>query len=161
MKGQLKYLLFPILLVVIYNACVKKKTYSDIPEIGFKYFTPFANDSAVLDITYSDGNGDIFKNDGDTAYNVFMHYYYKDTVSLKYVRYDSIYTVIPPLYYTMRKPKDSYDGKPISGDVAFQINKFRPSHILKAFKYSKYVIYIIDNAGHKSNVLTTPELYVP
>lgn len=161
MKHKLKYFILPISLFLVYTACVKKKTYSDSPEIAYKSFTPFPKDSAALAITFSDGNGDIGKEEGDTTKNVFLKYYYKDTVSLKYVSYDSIYPPVVPNNFTIRKPKDSYLGKPISGEVSIAISKFRPSSKLKAFKYSKYVMYIIDNAGHKSNVLTTPELYVP
>jgi hypothetical protein len=162
MLGKLKYLIAIIILGAGFHCCVKKKTYSQSPQLEFKNFYPFQGDSADMVIGFSDGDGDIGKAAGDTTRNLWMNYYYKDTLTGKYVAWidpfaptssDSLRTG-----YTIRKPADDYEGKPISGEVSVRIHKYRHSKKIKAVKY---VIYMYDNKGNKSNVVTTPELFVP
>lgn len=160
MFGKIKYFLVIAGLVACFFACVKKKTYSQNPEIEFKSFTPLLGDTAAeLVIGFSDGDGDIGKEKEDKAINLFMTYYYFDTVTKNFHGFFSAFTNdtvrIP---YTIRKPIDDYNGKPISGEVAVRINQYRPT---KTHKRIKYVMYMLDNANNKSNVLTTPELQVP
>ena len=159
MLKVIKYILiFTVLTGGLYS-CVKKKTYSQSPQVEFKDFILFAGDSADMVISFSDGDGDIGKVAGDSTQNLWMNYYYKDTLTGKYRAYydhtnnDSLRTG-----YIIRKPSDNYEGKPISGEVAVRIGKYRHSVKIKAIKY---VIYMYDNQGNKSNVLTTPELLVP
>lgn len=162
MFQKIKHLLLFLTLTVGVYSCAKKKTFSQSPIIEYKSFTPFVGDSADMVIGFSDGDGDIGKAQEDKTNNLFMTYYYKDTVTLKYVAFynpllpvgsDSLRTP-----YTIRKPSDDYSGKPISGEVSVRISQFRHS---KKYKSIKYVIYMLDNGGHKSNILTTPELIVP
>lgn len=160
MFGKIKYVLIIIATLAGIYSCVKKKTYSQNPEIEFKSFTPLLGDTAAdLVIGFSDGDGDIGKDKEDKATNLFMTYYYFDTVTNNFHAYYSPFTLdtvrIP---YTVRKPVDDYSGKSISGEVAVRINQYRPS---KKHKRIKYVMYLLDNANHQSNVLTTPELQVP
>lgn len=160
MFNKIKYILPLALLITLYYSCVKKTTYLLTPEIAFKSFTyfPNTNDSAMMVITYKDGDGDIGKETGDSTKNLYMNYYYKDTITQKYVAYYSTATDSLKTGYTIRKPDVSYKGKPISGEVAVGISKCRHS---KKYKLIKYVIYMFDNAGNKSNVITTEELAVP
>ena len=162
MFNKIKYVFALFLLAGLYYSCVKKTTYLLTPEIEYKSFTylpiPSAPDSAMMVITYKDGDGDIGKEADDQTYNLYMNYYYKDTVTQKYVAYYSLATDSLKTGYTIRRPDVSYKGKPISGEVAVGISKCRHS---KKYKLIKYVIYMYDNAGNKSNVITTPELSVP
>lgn len=159
MFQKIKHLLLILALMACAYTCVKKKTYSQKPEIEYMNFTPFPGDSGDMVIGFSDGDGDIGAKVGDTTKNLYMTYYYKDTITLKYVAFfdafnnDSLRTG-----YTIRKPTDSYEGKPISGEVAVRISKYRHS---KKYKAVKYVIFMFDSKGNKSNILTTPELLVP
>jgi hypothetical protein len=160
MFGKIKYILMMAGLMACFYACVKKKTFSQNPEITYKSFTPLLGDTAAeLVIGFSDGDGDIGKEKEDKANNLFMTYYYYDTVTQNFHAFFSAFTNdtvrIP---YTIRKPIDDYEGKPISGEVAVKINQYRPT---KTHKRIKYVMYLVDNANNKSNVLTTPELLVP
>jgi hypothetical protein len=159
MLKKIKYALIVTLLIGGIYSCVKKKTYSQSPEIGFKDFIPFTGDSADMVISFSDGDGDIGREAGDSAKNLWMNYYYKDTLTGKYrLYYDASSNDSLRTGYIIRKPTDNYEGKPISGEVAVRISKFRHSKKIKNFKY---VIYMIDNGGNRSNVVTTPELLVP
>ncbi|HWY11498.1 MAG TPA: hypothetical protein VN026_09240 [Bacteroidia bacterium] len=159
MFQKIKHLLLILALIAGVYACVKKKTFSQKPEITYKSFTPFVGDSADMVIGFSDGDGNIGAAIGDTTKNLFMNYYYKDTISQKFVAfYDAFGNDSLKTGYTIRKPSDSYEGKSISGEVAVRISKYRHS---KRIKTIKYVIYMFDEKGNKSNVLTTPELTVP
>ena len=155
---QKKYLFVLILPVSLYFSCVKKKTYLISPEIAYKNFTPFKGDSADMAVTFSDGDGDIGKDPGDSTKNLYMNYYYKDTITQKFIAFYSTTTDSLKTGYTIRKPDVSYKGKPISGEVNVRISKYRHSAKIKTVKY---VIYMYDNAGNKSNIVITPEFAVP
>jgi len=136
----------------------KLKTFSQTPVIEYKSFNPLLGDTAAdLVITFSDGDGDIGKEKEDKANNLFMTYYYFDGTKFR-AFFDSFNNDTLRIPYTIRKPIDDYEGKPISGEVAVKLNQYRPT---KTHKRIKYVMYMLDNANHKSNVLTTPELQVP
>lgn len=159
MKLKNYHILVFVGLLFAYSACVKKKTYSQNPEIAFKAFYPFKGDTADLVITFKDGDGDIGKIQEDTTKNLFITYYYKDTITLKYVAFYS-FTLNDTIRsdYTVRKPSNEYEGKPISGEISVRINEYRHDPSIKKLKY---VLYLVDNANHKSNVITTPELTAP
>lgn len=140
-------------------ACIKRKTYSNTPEIEYKAFYPYPGDSADFVIKFNDGDGDIGTDDGDTTKTFYVNYYYKDTVTGKYVGYfspflnDTLRTG-----YIIKKPSNEYLGKPISGEISVRLQQYRHS---KKIKHVKYVTYLFDKKGKKSNVVTTPEITVP
>lgn len=159
MKLKIIHILMFAAFTTLYMACVKKKTYAESPQIDFKAFYPFTGDTAALEITFNDGDGDIGKQQEDQTKNLFMTYYFFDTVIGKFrAWYKPEINDTVRLDYTIRKPKDEYTGKPISGEISVLINEYRPS---KKHKRIKYVLYLVDNANHKSNILTTPELAAP
>jgi hypothetical protein len=158
MHFKFKYLLLcsVAFLALVYSACVKKKVYPQEPQIDYKDFHVIAADSAQLTITFSDGDGDI---GSDGTQNMFINYYYKDSITGKYTGYyNPTINDTVRFNYTIKKPADSYQGKSISGEISVVIKEFRHS---KKAKNLKYTIYIKDEAGHKSNLLSTPELTVP
>lgn len=160
MFRKIKYALLLAGLLSCFYACVKKKTFSQNPQIDFISFTPLLGDTAAdLVISFSDGDGDIGKEKEDKANNLFITYYYFNTTLNKFTAfYDPFINDTVRIPYTIRKPVDDYNGKPISGEVAVRINQYRPT---KTHKKIKYVMYMFDNANNQSNVLTTPELLVP
>ncbi|MGZ4085822.1 MAG: hypothetical protein ACXVPD_00070 [Bacteroidia bacterium] len=158
MHPQLKYGIFALAFLVLAYGCVKKKTYTSVPAIEFKSFV-INGDAADLSITFTDGDGDIGHETDDNTYNLYMTYYYFDAVSGKFTAvYDQANndTIRNPAI--VRRPADYQPGKPISGEITENISAYRHS---KTVKRLKYVVYIFDNAGHKSNVLTTPEIAAP
>lgn len=161
-KSVLNYVCIGAFICVGVFACVKKTTYSTTPEISYNSFIPFVGDSADIDINFKDGDGDIGVSSSDSTRTMWINYYYKDTVTQKYVAFcygctstnhDSLKTS-----YVIRAPKDSYLGKPISGEIIVRLQQFRHS---RKIKNVKYVVYLYDKAGNKSNVIETPELIVP
>lgn len=158
-KSFFNYLfIFGIIGLVIYS-CVKKTTYPKIPEIEYKDFFPFLGDSADLQIKFTDGDGDIGVEQEDSTRTLFYTYYYKDTITQQYTAYYS--TALNDtlrIGYVVNAPTDSYLGKPISGEINVRLQKYRHS---KKIKKIKYVIYLFDKAGNKSNIVTSPEIDVP
>jgi hypothetical protein len=158
-KSVLNYVCVGALICIGVFACVKKTTYSTTPEISFNSFTPYVGDSADIDINFKDGDGDIGVGSNDSMRTMWINYYYKDTVTQKYVAFcygcgtDSLKTS-----YVIRAPKDSYLGKPISGEIIVRLQQYRHSRKIKNIKY---VVYLFDKAGHESNIIETPELIVP
>lgn len=158
-KSFVNYLFFSGLLGMIVLSCVKKTTYPKDPQIEYKDFFPFPGDSGEIQIKFTDGDGNIGVSAEDTTRTLFVTYYYKDTISQKYVGYYSqIFNDTLRTGYVVRAPEDSYQGKPISGEVSVRLQQYRHS---KKIKNVKYVIYLYDKDGNKSNVVTTPELSVP
>jgi hypothetical protein len=159
MKKGLAYILITLLSGLVLYSCVKKNNYPKTPEIEYKDFFPYTGDSADIQIKFTDGDGDIGVGDGDTTQTLFITYYYLDTVSSKYVAYyspflnDTLRTG-----YIVKAPNDSYQGKPISGEVNARLQQYRHS---KKIKHVKYVIYMYDKSGNKSNIVSTPEITVP
>ena len=160
MFRKIKYALIISGLLAGFFACVKKQTFSKNPTIEVKSFTPLLGDTAAeLVISFSDGDGDIGKEKEDKTNNLFMTYYYYDATTNKFrAWYDPFVNDTLRIPYTVRKPIDDYEGKSISGEVAVRINQYRPT---KTHKRIKYVVYLLDNGNHQSNILTTPELQVP
>ena len=143
MFSKIKYSLMIVGLIACLYACVKKKTYSQSPQIEFKSFTPLLGDTAAeLVIGFSDGDGDIGKDKEDKTINLFMTYYYFDTVTNNFHAFYNAFTLdTTRIPYIVRKPIDDYNGKPISGEVAVKINQYRPT---KKHKRIKYVLYMLD-----------------
>jgi hypothetical protein len=160
MFGKIKYVLIITAIAGFFFACVKKQSFSQSPEITYKSFTPDGlTDTANLVIGFSDGDGDIGKDKEDKTNNLFYTFYFYDTVTKVFrADYSNTFNDTIRIPYTVRKPTDDYSGKPISGEIAIKINGYRGS---KTRKRIKYVLYMFDNANHKSNVLTTPEIQAP
>jgi len=82
MITKIKYLIAVVALLGCLFACVKKKSFSQSPEIEFKSFTPYGlTDTADLVIGFSDGDGYIGKDKEDKTINHFYTFYFFDTVN--------------------------------------------------------------------------------
>jgi len=155
-----KYLLFFGIVSLLVVACVKKTSYPTVPVIEYKDFFTFPGDSADIQIKFTDGDGDIGVAEQDSTKTFWVTYYYKDTVTQTYRAYTPCLSGCDSLRtgYIIRSPVDSYKGKPISGEVSVRLQQFRHS---KKIKNVKYVIFLFDEAGNKSNIITSPEITVP
>jgi hypothetical protein len=158
-KSFFKYLLFAFVGSAILLACVKKNSYPTLPEIEYKDFFPYVGDSADLQVKFTDGDGDIGVNENDSTRTFWVTYYYKDTITNKYVGY------YRPLFndtlrtgYIIKLPEDSTEASLLVAKSVLDFNNFA---IAKKIKNVKYVIYLYDAAGNKSNVITSPEITVP
>jgi hypothetical protein len=159
MKRILNCLFVALGLFLLDTSCVKKKEYSDEPEIGYKDFVLNEDGSADMVLTFSDGDGDVGRDPGDATINLYSTYYYKDTITGNFTAfYDQFTLDTTRNNFTVRMPVSDYDGRSITGEIMVHISKYRHS---KKIKSLKYVTYLFDNAGHQSNILSTPELTAP
>lgn len=153
----LKYLFISTIVSVFVYACVKKTSYAPTPEIEYKDYLQISKDSANLEVKFTDGDGDIGVSESDSTKTFWITYYYKDSITQKYVGYYRPLTNDTlRIGYIVKSPSDAYKGKSISGEISVLV----PKRHSKKIKNVKYVVYLLDKAGNKSNVITTPELFI-
>ena len=144
-----------ILNIIIFASCEPLEKVSDVPEIHFKSYSSFLVDTldviipaGELVLTFIDGDSDIGLQ--DDALNFFL---------LPYQKLDGEYDSIDAETYG-RKYTIGYDehldrsGSTIRGEIKLQIYYF----ISPPFDTIRYDFYIVDNAGHKSNVESTTDI---
>lgn len=134
-----------------------------VPSITYKGFGIYTNQAgsdsaAVISLTYTDGDGDIGLNQGDTIapftgqyyYNCFVEYYEKQNgVWVKPVLNPPFFYRIPPLHNEVAT---------IEGTIDIKLGA--PFYSPSPFDTIKYTIQLADRALHLSNVIETPEIVV-
>jgi hypothetical protein len=160
----MKRVLVPIIIFIfVLSACVKKASESPIPTLEYYNFVAWKvrvkTDTAVMVLKYEDGNGDIFLANNTQGPNVIGTFYYKNSATGKFTAIkDQITNDTARITQTIIQPKDaSYKGKSIRGEIYLPMSPFRSGDSVKVFKYT---FFVIDEAGNKSNLVTTPELTV-
>jgi hypothetical protein len=141
-------------------SCYKTPTYPIVPHIDFAGYTvnqPYIiPDTGNLRITFTDGDGDLGmlnNSDSGTLSKVFIY-------NIKYSLTSPSYIPIIPQKGTTKAISGSIDIK-LAGSLG--VGLFDRSscllfqHPLDTLTFS---IYIVDRAGNKSNVITTPPLVV-
>ena len=166
LRRTLPLLVFTALsLAILLPSCIKEENYPDIPLIGYDGFQlVFPNDTApyattgILSITFQDGTGDIGLRSRDTLppYNKGGDYYYNYVIRY-FEKRDTGYTEVildPP--YSARLPmlNMGYDSKPIKGLIVDTL-ALDPS---PDYDTVRFEMFIYDQALHKSNVVTTPDI---
>jgi hypothetical protein len=161
MKGYI--LVTGLILGVLAGSCRPKDTHSVIPEISFKSFyvhdsvDPLGNIGTVGSLVFSfiDGDGDIGFNENDTTsvvdttdFNLFFTLYYLDQGFLEKVGDEDIQT---PLEYRIPYLEKGKTDNVLSGEI--QVDFF---YLLFPYDTIAYDFFLIDRAGHQSNIESTP-----
>jgi hypothetical protein len=150
---------------------MKKEEFPVEPFITFNGFVKINDGSGidnrgVLQIGYTDGDGDIGLTQNDTLppydYNLFMKYFEKQNGVFKevYITYFNDYTQkLDTLVMNARIPVLTPAGrnKSIKGiiqDTIFINNYDSP------YDTVRFEVYIKDRALHESNTVTTPEIVI-
>ena len=137
------------------------------PVIAYKSFDIVNKNDAYLHFTFTVPDGDIGLNPyDDTATSSPYHYDFHSRFQLKNYQgnfIDSVWVDITgadSAQYNYRIPfvENKSKDKSLTGEIIVYLNGYRPANIYKRFRYT---IYIYDRAHHKSNIITTPELYYP
>lgn len=158
-------------------ACQKPVEYPIEPKIAYEGFSYLFNaDSTfsgegIISFSYTDGDGDLGLNDGDTLYPFGFHdpHYYNMVVDyLKCVNGEFVKTPLlswnpqTQTYDTVtfnarfKRLRDSEEPKAISGKMDYTLtvqNPFSPNDTVK------FEIRILDRALHESNVIQTDPIY--
>lgn len=167
MKGILPFITVSTLLTAfLVGSCVKKPEYPSEPVIEYKdflFYGPLADpDSVELVISFTDNEGDIGLYDSDTVGlfengNLVMIYYYWDTAGPgeKWSIYrDPLTNDTLKFYY--RVPlilPDSDKAQPTKGLIFAKQSPF-----VSPFNKIRFDVYLYDQALHRSNVITTPDI---
>jgi hypothetical protein len=172
MKTFSKLHLFLLLsFLFAFSGCMKKEEFPVEPQIAFGSFVKIIDGSGidnrgVLEISYTDGDGDIGLSQGDTLppydYNFFMKYYEKQNGVFKevFITYFNEYTqMIDTLDMNARIPMLTPSGrnKAIKGiiqDTIFINNYDSPYDTIR------FEVFIKDRALHESNTIITPEIFI-
>ena len=149
--------------ILFFSSCMKKESFSDIPEIAFKSFTLAFDTGHIakrgyLTISFQDGNGDIGLTQNQTDppfdsgsiyyYNYIIDYYEKQNGRFVKVELDPPYNARIP-YLTPVDPTKAIKGYIVD---TLQMDPL-PAHDTIKLKF-----YIYDRALHKSNVDSTPPI---
>lgn len=150
-----------MLTAVLFSACLKTEEFPKEPHIEFKSYEQ-RPDSAELTISFTDGDGDIGLNQGDTLapYNPGSHWYHNFFVDYyKKVNGEwqlQVFTL--PLYYripviTPTGQNSSLQGD-ISVDIAQQVLPQVPGDTVR------FGVHIADRALHVSNTVFSDAIIV-
>lgn len=156
-----RVLAFIFLIVLLGNSCIKKKTKDPVPVIEFLDFlnpgksASTGRDTALIHISYEDGDGDLFtdfKTDNNNF--IFTPFYFNTSTNQFYVVIDPITNDTTRISYTIVQPDNGYyKGKSIKGEIFVPLNQFRPNDDVKILKFKGFMV---DMSGHKSNVVESP-----
>jgi hypothetical protein len=157
------FLLFIGAILMVFNGCMKKQNYPDIPEISLLSFEMFVDTAhvvrtGILTIYYQDGNGDIGLNPSDTFspyqrngpyyYNYVINYFEKQNGVFKQVDLAIPFSLRIPVL----TPNDP--NKAIKGFIADTMDLYPPP----LHDTIRFEAFIYDRALNKSNVIATPEI---
>jgi len=151
-----------IILIVIVSGilfyCAKKPHYSKSPQISFKSFQIISKDSALFTINFSDGDGDIGGSSNGEGNFFITYYFWENDINMYKVYKNPMFLNDTLDARTFPSPSNAYKNKPISGEITILLSPYRKDNSVKKLKLS---CFIQDNAGNKSNIITTPELNAP
>jgi len=165
MKRRILFLSLGVLIIILLVTCRKKEKFPPEPHIDYVSFIRFGEDSAMLHINFTDGDGDIGLDAGDTnpPYNIgseyhdnaFVKYYYQNPTG-NFVMID---TTGPTINFdgtfSYRLPVITPEGKDkaLKGEMIFTLKAAGgPYHRDDTVQYE---VYIYDRALNKSNVVRT------
>lgn len=140
--------------ILLCFACESFEKASIVPEIHFKSLeTISVSDTAVYELVFSfqDGDADFGSNNSST--NVFLVPYQK--IDGNYEPVDETLYGLPYSIANDEKLTRSGQNKTIKGEIKIKMLLF-PTLI--PFDTLRYDFYIVDRAGHESNVESTTDI---
>ena len=164
----IRYLVWPLLILLFVWACSRTITYPPEPKITYRSFSvfdsvgPLGNEVLVgsLGFSFTDGDGDLGSPELDTILpgdttnsNLFFTLYHMKNGTLVQANEDEIKT---PLDY--RIPFIPMKGKDKTMKGEIQVLFFYWDFPWDTIQYS---FFVIDRAGHKSNIEKTPIFILP
>ena len=146
--------LFGILFLL--GACIKKQEFDIVPALSFESYEVFTHvegsknvvDSAYLAFSFQDGDGDLGSNDSTF---MSLHLTYFEDRGNGFVR-DS---VVADAHVYVPKLIANGGRKGVEGTFT-QIFKPAPIYDYKSAYPYQWRIVMVDQAGHQSNIISTP-----
>jgi hypothetical protein len=141
-------------MVVAFISCDKKAKYSPIPEISAMRTYPtsikagYSFDTVFIAFRFTDGDGDLGNTLSSGKYDIFLYDSRNDSLAIS--------------YYFPEVPDALVSSQGLSGTCfitmpAAYIHRRENHKVLDTLHYN---IYIMDRADHKSNTLSTSDIYL-
>lgn len=157
----MRFIIIIFLLAVFGFSCVKKQSKDPVPKLEFLDFSSSKTngiDNGQLILGYEDGDGDIFRDETTHLPNLIIKFYYYNSGTKKFTGFfDTNISDTFNIAKIITQPGDGFKGKSIKGEIYIPMTEFRPADSIKIFKYK---IFAMDEAGHNSNMLITPQFTV-
>lgn len=148
----------------MFNACLKTEKFPDEPVIELKSFDPLPDGSANLTIQFTDGDGDIGLNPGDTFppfdinstyyYNLFVNYFEQQNGE-----WVQIPITNPPLSYRTPVITPNGQNKSLNGEITVKLSLYFDPN--SAFDTIRLSTQLIDRSLNESNVVETGAMIKP
>ena len=153
-----------VLVSGLFTSCLKKKEFPKEPAITFNSFVELSNGQAELYVNFTDGDGDIGLNEGDTAspynlggqyyYNLFLDYYEKQNGT--WVLRDDLAV---PFYYRIPSLTSAGQVKALEGEIKVDMPSwYDPFSVHDTIKYK---VRLVDRALNISNEVESDEIIIP
>jgi hypothetical protein len=157
------YILLIILTFFGFAGCVKQENYPDVPQIQFLNFTKVFDTGqyavkGILNISFTDGDGDIGLNSNDTRppFDTAGPYYYNYVITY-FEKQQGVFKQIdlnPPFSVRIPVLNSEFPGKPIKGVISDTL-ELNPRPLFDTIKFEAF---IYDRTLNKSNIISTPEI---
>jgi hypothetical protein len=163
MKRYTWYGLFVFVLLSGLSGCVKEENYPNEPQIKFVSYTNVFEGGqyavkGILEISFTDGDGDIGLNPGEDyyPYDTGGPYYYNYVITY-FEKQNGVFKLIdlnPPFSIRIPVLNKEFPGKPIKGIISDTL-ELDPRPLFDTIKLEAF---IYDRKLNKSNVISTPEI---
>ncbi len=150
--------------MVLFQFCEEPEDYPKEPKVSFENFKQNGDSTALLTVSFTDGDGNIGLDKGDTTgkyssdskyhYNLFLEYYEKQNGEWVHRKLQ------PPFYYRIPPLEPEGKSKALEGEVEVTLEPlyFDPVSPYDTIKYS---IQLVDRDLNESNVVETDPIITP
>lgn len=132
-------------------SCTPDPVYPDEPIITFKEFQYNGTDTLRAVFSFTDGDGDIGVAPTGNDSNMVLTLYYKAPDGTFKVARPGV-SLTDSIYYTYRIPELPEGQRGLEGDIYLVVN---PQFML--YDTIQFNAFLLDQTGHKSAVVRTPE----
>ncbi len=155
-----------LVLLIIVVSCKKHEVYPIEPVIEFNDFVKIDNGIGIdnkgyLIINFTDGDGDIGLETEDTLppYNMNGDYYYNCLIDYFELENDTFRKIDLAFTFNVRVPyiEEDLASRGIKGEIEVEVYF---NNINSTNDSIRFEVQLIDRALHKSNIITTPSIYV-
>lgn len=148
--------------VLVLAACRPEEAFPVEPKLEFRSFELFG-DSASLVVYFTDGDGDVGLDEGDTQPPFDTGAYYNNFFVEHYQLVDGEWQHYPfqglPMYYRVPRLTPTGQNKALEGEIALAIHPF-PVFIAPGADTVRYSVMMVDRALHQSNTVNTNDIVV-
>ena len=146
------------------SSCMKKENYPIIPAITFKSLTVNSGDTAILQVTFTDGDGDIGYQSTNPPFDFFVEWLYDSSGHFEPI-------LAPGTLSDSRMGDTAFTGYNVpyitpdgnNKELSGQIQVLMPpgGYYVADHVNMKYKVWLVDRAGHVSNTVITPIIVSP